>query len=323
MSVFGDFTKSPGFGSVVNAGSGLVGGALGFIQQNKQNAFNAQEAQKNRDWEEHMSNTAFQRQVTDMQAAGVNPALMYGGAGASGASTPSGSAASSAGFNALADAISVAKLGEELKGMKLDNSNKERTGEGIALDNEQKRQLIEWYPKLNESTVSEIASRIKVNDSAISLNLSQKELNDVNAAVREVEKEWIPKINEAKTESDKASAARNYAEAAISRYELRNKHRLGSSQAITIAASLVEALASEESQEVINGVVDGVNDALSVVDVVTGRSSEVHDKIDRIDDVIDQALGLDDVSSWQSLRGFVKQGRSYRPKLFNQFRSKE
>ena len=54
----------------------------------KQNAFNAEEAQKGRDFEERMSNTAYQRQVNDMKSAGVNPALMYAN-GADGASTPS------------------------------------------------------------------------------------------------------------------------------------------------------------------------------------------------------------------------------------------
>lgn len=57
------------------------------------NQFNADEAQKQRDWEEHMSSTAYQRQVADMRAAGVNPAMAMHGA--SGASTPSGSAATS------------------------------------------------------------------------------------------------------------------------------------------------------------------------------------------------------------------------------------
>lgn len=65
--------------------------------QKEQNQFNADEAQKQRDYETEMSNTAYQRQTADMQAAGLNPALMYGGTGASGASTPSGSAASGSG----------------------------------------------------------------------------------------------------------------------------------------------------------------------------------------------------------------------------------
>ena len=65
----------------------------------QQNAFNSAEAEKQRQWETTMSNTAYQRAREDMEAAGINPILL--GSSAQAASTPVGASADSAASHAV------------------------------------------------------------------------------------------------------------------------------------------------------------------------------------------------------------------------------
>jgi hypothetical protein len=66
----------------------LLPAALSFIGQEMTNSANAAIAQRQSDFQREMSDTAYQRQVADMKAAGLNPMLSYIKPG--GASTPPG-----------------------------------------------------------------------------------------------------------------------------------------------------------------------------------------------------------------------------------------
>lgn len=118
-------------GNGISVAGPVIGGILGLLGQSGANQTNIQlqreaqnfaqsSAQTQMDFQERMSNTAWQRQNKDMLAAGINPIMAYGKS--SGASTPSGASSSTAAArveNALSPAVTSAmdamKLRKELE----------------------------------------------------------------------------------------------------------------------------------------------------------------------------------------------------------------
>lgn len=172
-------------GALANQGSSLLNrftGAGLTGAENEANAFTAEEAQKQRDFEEEMSNTAYQRQVRDMQLAGLNPALMYGGAGSSGASTPSGASASSVsptgGLDPISAIMDMALLKANIDNIKADTGLKEAEANKTGIEAERTKSLTQYE-------IDDIVSNINFRESQISRNDAERDLAFANIALLE------------------------------------------------------------------------------------------------------------------------------------------
>ena len=131
--------------SLLEALENMITGNYDFARnaelQNQALQFNAEEAQKARDFQLEMSNTAYKRMVEDLESAGLNPAVALGGSGASTgyAVSASGSSNYEAPHNAMANFLGnlTQLLGSALhSAVSTNNLDKQLEAAGFAKENE-------------------------------------------------------------------------------------------------------------------------------------------------------------------------------------------
>lgn len=146
-------------------------------------AFNAEEAQKNRDFQRQMSNTAHQREIKDLRKAGLNPILS---ARTGGASTPGGAQGTAVtptikdiATPAIGAGIQVASAKAQVKNIE---ATTEKTQEETEILKEQRK------PKLNLLTL-DVSTAQKIFDTVLPEQMTQAKQKTILNALEKIERD--------------------------------------------------------------------------------------------------------------------------------------
>ena len=171
------------FGGIAGAIGGIASTILG-------NNSAKDEAQKNREWQEQMSNTSISRRMADLRSSGLNPLLAVDNA-SSGASTPAGSQAQIERFDPQwLTALSSAKVAnaqarqidEQTKAIKQENSIFDIKADKLRAEAELQRQNI-----LNAKTIRAL-NEAQTLDAKANVLVKQAQRENVKMSTEEAKR---------------------------------------------------------------------------------------------------------------------------------------